>query len=265
MSTMESSQTMNIESVNSMLGFLGNIFLNCFAGIIKLNIMILVQVAGVMMYIHESIIIVKDMYCPNKNININELWTELNSFLKTPSEYNHTRTKLIDLRWPIKQEKEEDSGYDSSEESGNQNSSEDVNDKDDEEMVVVEHSNSESSDSDTTAIMGSTDCQEKKAKKKHHGGVKHGKGKHARMRELKHSHEDEVVDVTEEEKAKREEAIPQVDLTQDDIEFEIQKKENEEFLTMASSVMKMTKHNKMVQESEKQRLEELKQNMDQYT
>ena len=49
----------------------------------------------------------------------------------------------------------------------------------------------ESSDSDSTAPMGSTDSEEKKPKKKHHGGVKHGKGKHARMNQLKHQNEED--------------------------------------------------------------------------
>jgi hypothetical protein len=49
----------------------------------------------------------------------------------------------------------------------------------------------ESSDSDSTAAMGSTDSEEKKPKKKHHGGVKHGKGKHARMNQLKHQNEED--------------------------------------------------------------------------
>ena len=47
----------------------------------------------------------------------------------------------------------------------------------------------DSSDSDSTAPMGTTESGEKKPKKKHHGGVKHGKGKHARMNQLKHQHD----------------------------------------------------------------------------
>ena len=58
---------------------------------------------------------------------------------------------------------------------------------------------SESSDSDSTAPMGSTDSEEKKPKKKHHGGVKHGKGKHARMNQLKHQHDSDKELVKEEE------------------------------------------------------------------
>ena len=52
--------------------------------------------------------------------------------------------------------------------------------------LIPEHI--ESTDSDTTDPMGSTDntAQEKKPKKKHHGGVKHGKGKHLRMNQIKH-------------------------------------------------------------------------------
>lgn len=59
----------------------------------------------------------------------------------------------------------------------------------------------DSSDSDSTAPMGTTESGEKKPKKKHHGGVKHGKGKHARMNQLKHQHDidKEVVEVVEEE------------------------------------------------------------------
>ena len=58
----------------------------------------------------------------------------------------------------------------------------------------------DSSDSDSTAPMGTTESGEKKPKKKHHGGVKHGKGKHARMNQLKHQHDSdkEVVEVEEE-------------------------------------------------------------------
>lgn len=58
----------------------------------------------------------------------------------------------------------------------------------------------DSSDSDSTAPMGSTDSEEKRPKKKHHGGVKHGKGKHARMNQLKHQHDGdkELVEVEEE-------------------------------------------------------------------
>ena len=37
--------------------------------------------------------------------------------------------------------------------------------------------------------MGTTESGEKKPKKNHHGGVKHGKGKHARMNQLKHQHD----------------------------------------------------------------------------
>ena len=58
----------------------------------------------------------------------------------------------------------------------------------------------DSSDSDSTAPMGTTESGEKKSKKKHHGGVKHGKGKHARMNQLKHQHDSdkEVVEVEKE-------------------------------------------------------------------
>lgn len=65
----------------------------------------------------------------------------------------------------------------------------------------------DSSDSDSTAPMGSTESEEKRPKKKHHGGVKHGKGKHARMNQLKHQHDGDkeeedytvIPDATEEE------------------------------------------------------------------
>ena len=63
-------------------------------------------------------------------------------------------------------------------------------DKNKEDEQKEEHIASESSDSESTAPMGSTDSEEKKPKKKHHGGVKHGKGKHARINQLKH-HEDD--------------------------------------------------------------------------
>ena len=57
----------------------------------------------------------------------------------------------------------------------------------------------DSSDSDSTAPMGTTESGEKKPKKKHHGGVKHGKGKHARMNQLKHQHDSDKELVKEEE------------------------------------------------------------------
>lgn len=57
----------------------------------------------------------------------------------------------------------------------------------------------DSSDSDSTAPMGTTESGEKKPKKKHHGGVKHGKGKHARMNQLKHQHDGDKELVQEEE------------------------------------------------------------------
>ena len=68
---------------------------------------------------------------------------------------------------------------------------EEADDKVEEHEEKEEVLKTESSDSDSTAPMGSTDSEEKKPKKKHHGGVKHGKGKHARMNQLKHQHEED--------------------------------------------------------------------------
>ena len=75
---------------------------------------------------------------------------------------------------------------------------EEEDEKNDQEIVLTEEADeheevlkTESSDSDSTAAMGSTDSEEKKPKKKHHGGVKHGKGKHARMNQLKHQNEED--------------------------------------------------------------------------
>lgn len=74
---------------------------------------------------------------------------------------------------------------------------EEADDKNEEEEEVLK---TDSSDSDSTAPMGTTESGEKKSKKKHHGGVKHGKGKHARMNQLKHQHDSdkEVAEVEEE-------------------------------------------------------------------
>jgi len=68
---------------------------------------------------------------------------------------------------------------------------EEADDKVEEHEEKEEVLKTESSDSDSTAPMGSTDSEEKKPKKKHHGGVKHGKGKHARMNQLKHQNEED--------------------------------------------------------------------------
>jgi hypothetical protein len=66
---------------------------------------------------------------------------------------------------------------------------EEADDKVEEHEEKEEILKTDSSDSDSTAPMGTTESGEKKPKKKHHGGVKHGKGKHARMNQLKHQHD----------------------------------------------------------------------------
>lgn len=72
-------------------------------------------------------------------------------------------------------------------------------DKIEEQEEQEEVLKTDSSDSDSTAPMGTTESGEKKPKKKHHGGVKHGKGKHARMNQLKHQHDGDKELVQEEE------------------------------------------------------------------
>jgi len=76
---------------------------------------------------------------------------------------------------------------------------EEADDKNEEEEEQEEVLKTDSSDSDSTAPMGTTELGQKKPKKKHHGGVKHGKGKHARMNQLKHQHDSDKELFKEEE------------------------------------------------------------------
>ena len=76
---------------------------------------------------------------------------------------------------------------------------EEADDKNEEEEEQEEVLKTDSSDSDSTAPMGTTELGQKKPKKKHHGGVKHGKGKHTRMNQLKHQHDSDKELFKEEE------------------------------------------------------------------
>ena len=115
---------------------------------------------------------VEDLYDTDSNFDTDsDIEDVTDEFEKEP--------EIIDLT----QEEEED--HEEEEEMIEANTSEKESLEQD-KPLIPEHI--ESTDSDTTDPMGSTDntAQEKKPKKKHHGGVKHGKGKHLRMNQIKH-------------------------------------------------------------------------------
>lgn len=127
------------------------------------------------------------MYPPGVNIKEEE---PVEVIYESNSQDTESDSEVEDVTEQFKAEQEANKEViDLTEEEGEIILTQEADDKIEEHEEQEEVLKTDSSDSDSTAPMGSTESEEKTPKKKHHGGVKHGKGKHARMNQLNHQND----------------------------------------------------------------------------